>query len=154
VSFLPLRYPRLSPKYPESFDVGCDIFAKFSAYIKNAQKESSKHLEKALLKEFKRLDIYLNTPLPEEIDQDSAEEIVGSRRMFLDGDQLTLADCNLLPKLHIIKVVAKKYRDFDIPAEFSGVWRYLGNAYAREEFRHTCPADKEIESTYASVAKK
>ncbi|XP_043830012.1 chloride intracellular channel protein 2 isoform X3 [Dromiciops gliroides] len=148
------RYPRLSPKYMESFDVGCDIFAKFSAYIKNTQKDTNKHLEKALLREFKRLDIYLNTPLPDEIDQDSAEEITESRRLFLDGDQLTLADCNLLPKLHIIKVVAKKYRDFDIPAEFSGVWRYLGNAYAREEFSHTCPADKEIESTYASVAKK
>ncbi|XP_043830009.1 chloride intracellular channel protein 2 isoform X1 [Dromiciops gliroides] len=150
----PPRYPRLSPKYMESFDVGCDIFAKFSAYIKNTQKDTNKHLEKALLREFKRLDIYLNTPLPDEIDQDSAEEITESRRLFLDGDQLTLADCNLLPKLHIIKVVAKKYRDFDIPAEFSGVWRYLGNAYAREEFSHTCPADKEIESTYASVAKK
>ena len=24
--------------------------------------------------------------------------------MFLDGDEMTLADCNLLPKLHIVKV--------------------------------------------------
>ena len=47
-----------------------------------------------------------------------------------------------------------KYRDFDIPVEFSGVWRYLHNAYAREEFTHTCPEDKEIENTYASVAKQ
>lgn len=52
------------------------------------------------------------------------------------------------------QVAAKKYRDFDIPAEFSGVWRYLHNAYAREEFTHTCPEDKEIENTYASVAKQ
>lgn len=52
------------------------------------------------------------------------------------------------------EVAAKKYRDFDIPAEFSGVWRYLHNAYAREEFAHTCPEDKEIENTYASVAKQ
>lgn len=44
--------------------------------------------------------------------------------------------------------------DFDIPVEFSGVWRYLHNAYAREEFTHTCPEDKEIENTYASVAKQ
>lgn len=63
-------------------------------------------LEKALLREFQRLDVYLNTPLPEEIDQDSVEDITVSKRKFLDGDHLTLADCNLLPKLHIIKVMA------------------------------------------------
>lgn len=62
--------------------------------------------EKALLREFQRLDVYLNTPLPEEIDQDSVEDITISKRKFLDGDHLTLADCNLLPKLHIIKVMA------------------------------------------------
>nr|XP_019793034.1 chloride intracellular channel protein 2 isoform X2 [Tursiops truncatus]XP_030706078.1 chloride intracellular channel protein 2 isoform X2 [Globicephala melas] len=128
----PPRYPHLSPKNKESFDVGCNLFAKFSAYIKNAQKEANKN----------------------EIDPDSAEELTVSRRLFLDGDQLTLADCSLLPKLNIIKVAAKKYRDFDIPGEFSGVWRYLHNAYAREEFTHTCPEDKEIENTYASVAKQ
>nr|XP_014334993.1 PREDICTED: chloride intracellular channel protein 2 isoform X2 [Bos mutus] len=148
------RYPHLSPRNKESFDVGCNLFAKFSAYIKNTQKEANKTFEKSLLKEFKRLDDYLNTPLLDEIDPDSTEELTVSRRLFLDGDQLTLADCSLLPKLHIIKVAAKKYRDFDIPVEFSGVWRYLHNAYAREEFTHTCPEDKEIENTYASVAKQ
>uniref|UniRef100_A0A8C8X733 Chloride intracellular channel protein n=1 Tax=Panthera leo TaxID=9689 RepID=A0A8C8X733_PANLE len=54
---------------------------------------------------FKRLDDYLNTPLLDEIDPDSAEELTVSRRLFLDGDQLTLADCSLLPKLNIIKVI-------------------------------------------------
>lgn len=34
------------------------------------------------------------------------EDITISKRKFLDGDHLTLADCNLLPKLHIIKVMA------------------------------------------------
>lgn len=60
--------------------------------------------EKNLLREFKRLDDYLNSPLPEEIDHNSRENIVVSRRKYLDGNRLTLADCNLLPKLHIIKV--------------------------------------------------
>lgn len=32
----PRRYPHLSPLNKESFDVGADIFAKFSAYIKNS----------------------------------------------------------------------------------------------------------------------
>lgn len=61
-------------------------------------------LEKSLLKALRKLDNYLNSPLPDEIDAYSTEEITVSSRKFLDGDELTLADCNLLPKLHIIKV--------------------------------------------------
>lgn len=65
-------------------------------------------LERGLTKALKKLDDYLNTPLPEEIDANSTgEDDKGSRRKFLDGDELTLADCNLLPKLHVVKV-----RDF------------------------------------------
>ena len=59
---------------------------------------------KNLLKALKKLDNYLNSPLPNEVDAGSAEEVAVSGRKFLDGDELTLADCNLLPKLHIIKV--------------------------------------------------
>ncbi|KAG9335518.1 hypothetical protein JZ751_004544 [Albula glossodonta] len=109
----------------ESFDVGADIFAKFSAYIKNTPNNA--YHEKALLREFKRLDIYLTTPLPQEIDHSSTADTL---------------------------VAAKKYCDFDIPAQFTGVWRYLQNAYEREEFRHTCPADIEIERTYLDVVGK
>lgn len=61
-------------------------------------------LEKALTKALKKLDDYLTSPLPEEIDANSMEEEKISNRKFLDGNELTLADCNLLPKLHIVKV--------------------------------------------------
>lgn len=61
-------------------------------------------LEKGLTKALKKLDDYLNSTLPDEIDADSLEEEKGSERSFLDGSELTLADCNLLPKLHIVKV--------------------------------------------------
>lgn len=61
-------------------------------------------LEKGLTRALKKLDDYLNSTLPDEIDADSMEEEKGSNRCFLDGNELTLADCNLLPKLHIVKV--------------------------------------------------
>lgn len=51
-------------------------------------------------------------------------------------------------------MVAKKYRKYDIPSEFKGVWRYLGNAYSRDEFTNTCAADVEIELAYMDVAKR
>lgn len=61
-------------------------------------------LQRGLLKALKKLDDFLNSPLPEEIDADSMEEEKCSTRKYLDGNELTLADCNLLPKLHVVKV--------------------------------------------------
>ncbi|KAM4693348.1 chloride intracellular channel protein 5 isoform 1-T1 [Discoglossus pictus] len=153
-SLAPPRYPKLAAKHRESNSAGIDIFSKFSAYIKNTKQQDNAALEKGLTKALKKLDVYLNTPLTEEIDANSREEEKVSRRKFLDGDEFTLADCNLLPKLHVVKVVAKKYRNYEIPAEMTGLWRYLKNAYARDEFTNTCAADKETELAYADVAKR
>ena len=60
----------------------------------------------------------------------------------------------LLWALLLPQVVAKKYRSFEIPADMTGVWRYLNQAYEREEFINTCPAEREIEFAYLDVAKK
>uniref|UniRef100_A0A5F9DNN9 Chloride intracellular channel protein n=4 Tax=Glires TaxID=314147 RepID=A0A5F9DNN9_RABIT len=150
----PPKYLKLSPKHPESNTAGMDIFAKFSAYIKNSRPEANEALERGLLKTLQKLDEYLNSPLPDEIDENSMEDIKFSTRKFLDGNEMTLADCNLLPKLHIVKVVAKKYRNFDIPKGMTGIWRYLTNAYSRDEFTNTCPSDKEVEIAYSDVAKR
>ncbi|XP_003962461.1 chloride intracellular channel protein 4 isoform X1 [Takifugu rubripes] len=150
----PPKYIKLAARHPESNTAGMDIFAKFSAFIKNPRPDANEALERGLLKTLQKLDDYLRSPLPDEIDHNSMEDIKVSRRNFLDGDEMTLADCNLLPKLHIVKVVAKKYRGFDIPKEMTAVWKYLNNAYSREEFTNTCPSDKEIEIAYEDVAKR
>ncbi|KAM9034409.1 chloride intracellular channel protein 6 isoform X1 [Sarcophilus harrisii] len=150
----PPRYPKLGTQHMESNSAGNDVFAKFSAFIKNTKKDANENLEKNLIKALKKLDNYLNTPLPDEIDAYNSEDITVSNRKFLDGNELSLADCNLLPKLHIIKIVAKKYRNFEFPSEMTGLWRYLNNAYTRDEFTNTCPADQEIEYAYSDVAKR
>lgn len=59
-------------------------------------------LYQQLLRALARLDSYLRTPLEHEREQEP--QLRESRRRFLDGDQLTLADCGLLPKLHIVDV--------------------------------------------------
>lgn len=148
----PPKYPKLAAKNPESNTAGLDVFAKFSAYIKNSNPAANKTLQNGLLKALGNLDQYLKTPLVDEIDENCAEDETVSQRRFLDGNELTLADCNLLPKLHIVQVVCEKYRGFKIPEEFSGIQRYLRNAYEREEFSSTCPATPEIELAYAQVA--
>ncbi|XP_012686886.1 chloride intracellular channel protein 1 [Clupea harengus] len=149
----PPKYPRLAARNPESNTAGVDVFAKFSAYVKNSNPALNDNLEKGVLKALKKLDDYLGSPLPDEIDENSADDVTSSSRPFLDGLELTLADCNLLPKLHIVKVVCLKYRDFSIPRSLAHLWRYLDAAYGREEFSSTCPTDGEIHFAYASVVK-
>ncbi|XP_030266257.1 chloride intracellular channel protein 5a isoform X2 [Sparus aurata] len=144
----PPKYPKLAAKNRESNTAGNDTFARFSAYVKNTRPDKNRALEQSLDKALAKLDEYLMSPLP---DEDHSGE---SRRKYLDGDELTLADCNLLPKLHVIKVVAKKYRNYDIPSEFRGLWRYLNNAYDRDEFTNTCASNVEIELAYKDVAKR
>ncbi|TNN48378.1 Chloride intracellular channel protein 5 [Liparis tanakae] len=150
----PPRYPKLAAKNRESNTVGNDIFAKFSAYVKNKMPDKNRALEKSLDKSLAKLDEYLLSPLPDEVKAGHRRDEGESKRKYLDGDELTLADCNLLPKLHVVKVVSKKYRNYDIPSEFRGLWRYLGNAYNRDEFTNTCTADVEIEQAYMDVAKR
>ncbi|KAI4547768.1 hypothetical protein MG293_000098 [Ovis ammon polii] len=170
----PPRYPELGTQHPESNSARNDVFAKFSAFIKNTKKDANESVsvfsmdlhsasgvasykmwgilthctvgsekamadhssilawqipwteepvyERNLLKALKKLDSYLNRPLPDKIDAYSTEEAAVSGGKFLDGNELTLADCNLLPKLHIIKIVAKRYKDFEFPSEMTGIW--------------------------------
>ncbi|XP_061666497.1 chloride intracellular channel protein 5-like [Syngnathoides biaculeatus] len=146
---VPPKYPKLAVKNRHSNIAGNDVFAKFSAYIKNTSSDKNLALEQSLNKALVKLDEYLLNLLPDEVHLVDGE----SKRKYLDGDELTLADCNLLPKLHVVKVVAKKYRNYDIPSQYRGVWRYLGNAYIRDEFINTCAADLEIELAYKDVAK-
>lgn len=35
------RYPKLAPKHLESYSAGNDVFAKFSAFIKNTRKDAN-----------------------------------------------------------------------------------------------------------------
>lgn len=144
----PPKYPKLCCRYNKSKTAGEDIFRTFSAYIKTA-KSGSVNLEKNFLRSLANLDSYLLTPLEYELDQDPNMTV--SARPFLDGDSFTLADCNLLPKLKIVQVVCKKYRKFDFK-ELKGISRYMEKATEREQFRHTCPHDSEIQQAYSCVA--
>eukprot|EP00062_Callorhinchus_milii_P014996 gi/632964745/ref/XP_007898546.1/ PREDICTED: chloride intracellular channel protein 3 [Callorhinchus milii] len=143
---VPPRCPHLGVRYHKSSVAGDNIFQKFSAYIKSPT-EQNRNIEKAFLKTLVQLDEYLKTPLEHE------EQTIPSKRRFLDGNDLTLADCNLLPKLNIVRVVCMHYRRFKIPEELSGLCQYLSNADSREEFFNTCPNKEEIIMAYSQVAK-
>ncbi|XP_074066737.1 chloride intracellular channel protein 3 isoform X2 [Macrotis lagotis] len=147
----PPNFPSLVPRYKESNLAGNDVFHKFSAFIKNTSPAQDEALYRSLLRALVKLNGYLTTPLEHELTLDP--ELKQSQRRFLDGDELTLADCNLLPKLHIVNTVCTHYRQAPIPAELRGIHRYLENARQMKEFKYTCPQSSEILAAYASVAR-
>ena len=44
--------------------------------------------------------------------------------------------------------------DYEIPAEYTHLWKYLANAYASETFKATMPSDSEIIRHYNSDEKR
>uniref|UniRef100_A0A8B9Z994 GST N-terminal domain-containing protein n=1 Tax=Buteo japonicus TaxID=224669 RepID=A0A8B9Z994_9AVES len=140
----PPMFPSLVPRYGESSLAGNDIFHKFSTFIKNPVPALPGHRGGLL-------DEYLSAPLEYELAHNP--HLRASQRRFLDGDQLTLADCNLLPKLNIVQVVCQHYRRFGIPKDLRGVWRYLNSASETKEFKYTCPNSEEIVQAYRSVVR-
>ncbi|NXL50395.1 CLIC3 protein, partial [Podilymbus podiceps] len=147
----PPTFPSLTPRYRESSLAGNDIFHKFSTFIKNPVPDQDEVLWLSLLRALMKLDEYLSAPLEHELARDP--HLQASQRRFLDGDQLTLADCNLLPKLNIVQVVCQHYRHFGIPKELQGVWRYLNNANETKEFKYACPNSEDIVQAYRSVVR-
>ena len=62
-------------------------------------------LQQRFIQSLSKLDAFLKTKLDDETDA----------RHFLDSNKMTLADCNLLPKLHIALTAAKLRRNFQLP---------------------------------------
>ncbi|CAG5866167.1 unnamed protein product [Menidia menidia] len=78
----PPKFIKLGARHPESNTAGMDIFAKFSAYIKNSKPDANEALERGLLKTLQKLDEYLCSPLPDEIDHNSIEDLKASGRSY------------------------------------------------------------------------
>jgi len=67
---------------------------------------------------------------------------------YLLGEELSYADCILMPKLQHIIVGGSKFADFTIPYNLTHVWRYIGNMYNTPAFLYSCPCDRDILSFY------
>ena len=103
-----------------------DVFSRFSYFVKDVSGSAG-----PLLYELRRLDAHLSA------SQQSFRYLNGGER----PDHL---DCIVLPKLQHIRVTARAVKDFEIPPDLHGLWRYLATAYADPVFRRTCPSDQEI----------
>lgn len=125
VQYLDDTFPTESLQYDDTEADKCckDVFQKFCFYIKDVSKDPSQ-----LDAELSKIDNFLSS----------------RNTRYLCGDLMTHLDCELLPKLHQIRVAAKALKGFDISPKLKSLWRYLNTAYADDVFKQACPADQEI----------
>ncbi|XP_054720348.1 chloride intracellular channel exl-1-like [Uloborus diversus] len=125
IQYLDDTFPTNQLQYDNAdADMYCaDVFQKFCFYVKDVSKDASQ-----LEAELGKIDSYLQT----------------CKTKYLCGDHLTHLDCEILPKLHQIRIAAKALKGFDIPAQFKNLFTYLNNAYKNDVFVKSCPSDQEI----------
>lgn len=107
--------------------VSSDIYIKFNAYLK-AVDQSVQSKEKQLISELKKINDFL--------------ELRGTK--FLSGNDMTLVDCDLMPKLQHVRIAGKAYRDFNFPSDLEYLWRYMNACYETKAFKESCPYDQDI----------
>ncbi|XP_075235760.1 chloride intracellular channel exl-1-like [Lycorma delicatula] len=120
-------------KEGEADSVASDIFSKFCYFIRGVSKDSSQ-LEQALY----NLNSYLTTVV------ESNSLNANDEKLFLCGSHPSLLDCELLPKLHQLRVAASGIKGYEIPINLGNVWKYLHSAYMEPSFVRCCPPDSEV----------
>jgi len=125
------RYFPDPPDDRGALKAGDKVFQKFSAWIRNKDQKAEERLRNMLAEELSRLDMFLG----------SSKKISGC---YLAGDEMTIPDCALLPRLHQMRVALKAYKDFEIPGHLNNLRSYLNVADRNEVFSKTCCDDLEI----------
>ncbi|XP_002166880.1 chloride intracellular channel protein 5 isoform X1 [Hydra vulgaris] len=110
---------------------GEKIFQKFSALIRNRDPAGEERLRDSLNEELQKLDAFLA----------SSKKIPGP---YLAGNEMTMSDCVLLPKLHQMQITLKFFNDFSIPKNLVYLQNYLKVANENEVFVKTCCETSEI----------
>ena len=122
---------------------GSGVYHKFCQLAKNVDSSTDERLKEILKEELKALDDFL---------RHRSEQMLGK---FLGGDSLCLPDCILLPKLLHVKVVAKVFKDFEIPQEMVGIHNYMSaaNEDPLQVFTKTSPSEEVIVDAWSRAMK-
>jgi len=113
--------PSLKCSNEKANNAGRDLYSKFALFMRNSNPEKDEKLRDALNKELTKLNEFLDS--------------VESPGKYLDGDDLKLPDCNLLPKLMHVKV-AGELKGLELK-KFPFVMEYLEKASEKSAFRDT-----------------
>ncbi|CAI4221454.1 unnamed protein product [Auanema sp. JU1783] len=63
---------------------------------------------------------------------------------YLLGSSMTEYDCELMPRLHHMRIIGQRLLQFEIPHNLVYLWNYILTAYRTAAFIESCPADQDI----------
>lgn len=73
------------------------------------------------------------------------DHLLGERGLrYLLGDSMTEYDCELMPRLHHIRIAGGALCGLQLPASMRHLWSYMLTAYRTAAFIESCPADQDI----------
>ena len=73
---------------------------------------------------------------------------------FLSGNSMSHLDCEILPKLHHLRVAASVLKGYNIPASLSSLWRYLHQGYNSQVFSRSCPPDQAVTQSNVNITRQ
>uniref|UniRef100_A0A915I3T3 CLIC N-terminal domain-containing protein n=1 Tax=Romanomermis culicivorax TaxID=13658 RepID=A0A915I3T3_ROMCU len=100
-----------------------DLFSKFCFFIKDVNRDS-----KFLEAELRKFDAFLTE----------------SKTKFLCSNELSYLDCEMLPKLHHVRLACARLKKYHIPSSLTSLWSYMERGYKNPIFQKSCPCDQEI----------
>jgi len=104
-----------------AFKVTEDLFRNFNAYL---QTNNSTNMLANLM---------------------SLNEFIENRaNKYLQGDNISFVDCVVMPKLQHLRVACSEFKNFQIPIDLKGLWRYFETMYDTKGFMLSCPCDRDI----------
>lgn len=65
------------------------------------------------------------------------------KSLYLLGDSMTEFDCELMPRLHHVRIVGEHILGFEIPHGLTYLWNYILTSYRTAAFIESAPADQE-----------
>lgn len=104
-------------------DVGSDLFMHFFRFLKNKKASEEEELRSKVVHELRSIN----------------EQLERSGGPFLAGEDFTLADCKLWPKLHHTLVALARYKNFVVndQEEGLGLVIYVGSMLERDSVLST-----------------
>eukprot|EP00299_Pterocystis_sp_00344_P001633 c1149_g1_i1.p1 GENE.c1149_g1_i1~~c1149_g1_i1.p1 ORF type:complete len:282 (-),score=60.57 c1149_g1_i1:18-863(-) len=102
--------PSLLPPDYDLIDLGTELFSAFFLYLKNKRPAVDETLREKVVTQLREIN----------------DLLVQSGGPYIAGESLTLADCNLWPKLHHTLIALGQFKQFFIPDEFLAILAYIG----------------------------
>lgn len=127
--------PSLSPEGLEAGDAAAaDVFPAMAGYVKNTDAARVDELKKPLLLALCKLDAHL-----------------ASSGSFVAGEQMSMADCFLVPKLYHMQIVAAHFHGFEVPPQFEALQAYMSRTLESVMFRRTAPVPPMVKWGWANA---